>query len=108
MKVSPGDHIDARPNSGPGIDDLLRRAAARTPDAWALVDPPDRTDFTDAAPRRLTYAGAERAVEAMAGRLLDLGLPPGSIVALQIPSIVESVIALFGVLRAGLIAAPMP
>jgi acyl-CoA synthetase (AMP-forming)/AMP-acid ligase II len=109
MKVSPGDRIDARQNSGPeSIDDLFRRAAERTPEAWALVDPPDRKDFTDAAPRRLTYARAERAVEAMAGRLLDLGLPPGSIVALQIPSIVESVIALLGVLRAGLIAAPMP
>ena len=106
--MSPGDRIDARQNSGPGIADLLRRAAERTPEAWALIDPPDRKDFTDAAPRRLTYAGAERAVEAMAGRLLDLGLPPGSIVALQIPSIVESVIALLGVLRAGLIAAPMP
>src|ERR1700694_4222904 len=100
MKVRPGDRIDARQSPGPGIDDLLRRAAERTPEAWALVEPPDRKNFTDAAPRRLTYAGAERAVEAMAGRLLDLGLPPGSIVALQIPSIVERVIALIGVLRA--------
>ena len=52
--MSPGDRIDARQNSGPGIDDLLRRAAERTPEAWALVDPPDRKDFTDAAPRRLS------------------------------------------------------
>src|SRR6266571_3466877 len=75
MKVSPDDRVDARQDIGPGsVDDLFRRAAARTPDAWALIDPPDRAHFTDAAPRRLTYAGADRAIEALAGRLLDLGL----------------------------------
>src|SRR5438046_1359971 len=95
-------------SSGDRIDDLLRRAAERTPDAWALVDPPDREHFTDAAPRRLTYADAERAVETMASRLRDLGLPQGSIVAFQIPNIVESVVTLLSVLRAGMIAAPMP
>src|SRR5260370_26698300 len=109
MKVSPGDGIDVPQNSDRGsLDDLFRRAAERTPDAWALVDPPDRAHFTDATPRRLTYAGADHAIEVMAGRLLDLGLAPGSIVALQMPNVVESVIALLGVLRAGMIAAPMP
>ncbi len=107
--MSPDDRMDARQDIGPGsVDDLFRRAAARTPDAWALIDPPDRAHFTDAAPRRLTYAGADRAIEALAGRLLDLGLAPGSIVALQMPNVVESLIALLGVLRAGMIAAPMP
>ena len=104
--MTPGDRNDTR--QGAGLDDYFRRAAARAPDALALADPPDRASFTDATPRRLTYAEADRAIEATAGRLLDLGLPPGSIVALQIPNIVESVIAFFGVLRAGLIAAPMP
>jgi len=103
------DRIDARQHTGPGsLDDLFRRAAERTPAAWALVDPPDRAHFTDVAPRRLTYADADRAIEAVADRLLNLGLAPGSIVALQMPNVVESVIALLGVLRAGMIAAPMP
>jgi acyl-CoA synthetase (AMP-forming)/AMP-acid ligase II len=107
--VSPDDRMDARQDSGPrSVDDLFRRTAERRPGAWALVDPSDREDFTDAAPRRLTYADADRAVGALAWRLLDLGLAPGSIVALQMPNIVESVIALLGVLRAGMIAAPMP
>jgi non-ribosomal peptide synthetase component E (peptide arylation enzyme) len=109
MVLVPEHPIDARQNSGPGnLDDLFRRVVERTPQAWALVDPPDREDFTDTAPRRLTYAAADRAIEAMAGRLLELSLPAGSIVALQMPNVVESVIALLGVLRAGLIAAPMP
>jgi non-ribosomal peptide synthetase component E (peptide arylation enzyme) len=109
MAVSPGDRIDGRQNSSSAsINDLFRRAAEHTPDAWSLVDPPDREQFTDAPPRRLTYADAERAVKAMSGRLRDLGLPAGSIVAFQVPNIVESVIALLAVVRAGLIAAPMP
>ena len=109
MAVSPGDRIDMQRDRGPAsIDDLFRRAAERAPDAWALVDPPDREYFTDSAPRRLTYAQAERAIATLAGRLLELGLPAGSIVAFQIPNIVESVITLLGVVRAGLIAAPMP
>src|SRR6266567_4227942 len=106
MAVSPGDRIDMQRDRGPAsIDDLFRRAAERAPDAWALVDPPDREYFTDSAPRRLTYAQAERAIATLAGRLLELGLPAGSIVAFQIPNIVESVITLLGVVRAGADAA---
>jgi len=90
------------------LDDLFRRALARRPDAVALVDPPDRATITDGAPRRLTYAQADRAVSALAARLRGFGLPADSVVALQLPNTVESVIALLAVTRAGLIAAPLP
>ena len=58
-----GEH----PASTPTLDDLFRRAAARRPDAIALIDPPNRASFTDGAPRRLTYAQADR---------IDLGASP--------------------------------
>lgn len=90
------------------LDDLFRRALARRPDAVALVDPANRADFTDGAPRRLTYAQADRAISALAARLRDFGLPTDSVVAIQLPNTVESVIALLAVARAGLIAAPLP
>jgi len=90
------------------LDDLFRRAAAARPDALALIDPPDRLSFTDGAPRRLTYAEADRAVSALAARLRGFGLPTDSVVAIQLPNTVESVIALLAVMRAGLIAAPLP
>ena len=107
--MSSGDRMDARQSSdSASIDDLFRNAVGRTPGAWALVDPSDREQFTDAAPRRLTYADAERAVQALADRLRDLGLPACSVVAFQMPNIVESVIALLAIVRSGLIAAPMP
>jgi hypothetical protein len=90
------------------LDDLFRQAAARRPDAIALCDPPNRLSFTDGEPRRLTYSQADHIVSAIAGRLRRLGLATDSIVALQLPNTAESVLALLGVLRAGLIAAPLP
>jgi hypothetical protein len=90
------------------LDDLFRRTVAARPDALALIDPPDRLAFTDGPVRRLTYAETDRAISALAARLRGFGLPTDSVVALQLPNTVESVIALLGVLRAGLIAAPLP
>src|SRR3954471_5108082 len=90
------------------LDDLFRRAAARRPDDIALADPPNRESFTDGAPRRLTYAEADRAISAIASQLRQLRLQTDSIVAIQLPNIVESVLTILGVLRAGMIAAPLP
>src|SRR5438105_2953450 len=90
------------------LDDLFRRAVASRPDALALIDPPDRLSFTDGPVRRLTYAQADRAISALAARLRGFGLPTDSVVAIQLPNTVESVIALLAVMRAGLIAAPLP
>jgi len=90
------------------LDDLFRRAAERHPDAPALADPPDREAFTDGAPRRLSYAQADRVVSAIARRLKDLGLKTDAIVAMQLPNTVESALTLLGVLRAGMIAVPLP
>ena len=90
------------------LDDLFRRAGVRHPDAIALADPPNREKFTDGAPRTMSFAQADRAISAFAAKLRTVGLPTDSIVAVQLPNTVESVIALLGVLRAGMIAAPMP
>jgi hypothetical protein len=90
------------------LDDLFRRAVARHPDALALADPPDRGRFTDGAPRRLTYAQADRAVTALAARLRAMGLATDAVVGVQTAGTVESVITLLALLRAGLIAMPLP
>ena len=90
------------------LDDLFRRAGVRHADAVALLDPPNRERFADGAPRRLTYAQADRSISAFAARLRGLGLQTDAVVAMQLPNTVESVIALLGVLRAGMIAAPLP
>ena len=103
-----GTHAADLPPVRATLDDLFRRAAVARPDAPALIDPPDRLSFTDGPLRRLTYAQADRAISALAARLRGFGLPTDSVVAIQLPNTVESVIALLAVLRAGLIAAPLP
>jgi hypothetical protein len=90
------------------IDEMLRRLAERQPSAPALADPPNREGFTDGAPRRLTYAEADRMVAAIAGRLRRMGLPVDAIVGVQMPNIVENFLAMLGILRAGMIVAPVP
>ncbi len=90
------------------LDDFFRRAALRDIDAIALADPPNRESFTDGAPRQLTYAQADRAISATAAKLRWLGLQTDAVVAMQLPNTVESIIVLLGVLRAGMIAAPLP
>ena len=93
---------------GVTLDALFRANATARPGAIALADPPDRAGFTDGEPRRLTYGEAEEAVERLATRLHSFGLPAGSVVALQLPNVIESVLSLLAILRAGLIAAPAP
>jgi non-ribosomal peptide synthetase component E (peptide arylation enzyme) len=90
------------------LDELFNATVARAPDRLALVDPADRHRFTDGPVRRLTYGQADRVVSAIARRVLDCGLTANAMVAIQLPNVVESVLVLLGVLRAGLIAVPVP
>ncbi len=99
------DHTDGDSTT---LDDLFRRAGVRHPDAIALADPPNRAAFTDGAPRKLAFAQADRAISALAARLRNLGLQTDMLVAFQLPNTVESVIALLAILRAGMIAVPLP
>lgn len=82
------------------IDEMFRRLAERRPDALALADPPNRKNFTDGAPRRLTFAEADRMVAAIAGRLRRMSLPVDAVIGVQMPNIVENILAMLGVLQA--------
>lgn len=94
--------------TGVTLDALFRRAGVRNAHAPALIDPPNRVHLTDGAPRVLSYAQADRAISAFAATLRRLGLHTDTVVGLQLPNTVDSVIAFLGVLRAGMIAAPLP
>ena len=98
----------AAPEASSTLDDLFRRAVQRNPEKVALVDPQNRESFTDGAARRLTYVQADRMIGAFANRLRNLGLPTDSIVGIQLPNTVDGVLTLLAVLRAGMIAAPLP
>jgi len=90
------------------LDAIFRRNVLMQPGALALADPADRATFTDGLPRRLNYAEADLAVNRLVAALKSLGLAEGSAVALQLPNTVEAVLSLLAVLRAGLVAVPVP
>jgi 2,3-dihydroxybenzoate-AMP ligase len=72
---------------------LLREAAQRAPDAPALVD----------GDVRLTAAELQERAEAMAARLVDLGLAPGDRIVVQLPNTWEFVVLTLACLRAGIV-----
>jgi acyl-CoA synthetase (AMP-forming)/AMP-acid ligase II len=92
----------------PTLDGLFARTAARHPDTLALCDPVNKSRLTGQAPLRLTYAQADRAVSALAAQFEAAGLPPGSVIAVQLPNTVEYALTLLAAWRAGLIVALLP
>jgi acyl-CoA synthetase (AMP-forming)/AMP-acid ligase II len=100
---------EAQDDGGPiTAEGLLRRRARRKSDAVALIDPPNRQTLGLTEPRRLTYAQADDAVDALASFFVDLGLAPGDRVVLQLPNLIEAPLILLGAWRAGLTAATVP
>lgn len=90
------------------VIDLFERNLRATPDALALVDPANRLEFTGGAAQRLTYAQLETAVNRFAAGLLALGVRKDDVVVVQLPNIVELVMAYLAVGRIGAIISPVP
>lgn len=87
---------------------LLRRRALQTPGALALLDPPNRRFLNPSAPRRLSYAEADGAADALAAYFAHLGLEAGDRVVMQLPNLIEAPLLLLGAWRAGLTVAAIP
>ncbi|HEX5232557.1 MAG TPA: class I adenylate-forming enzyme family protein [Bradyrhizobium sp.] len=95
-------------NPSPTLDGLFRRVLARQPDALALLDPPNKSRLTGQAPKRLTFAEADRAISALAAHFIEAGLPANSVVAVQLPNTVDFMLTVLAAHRAGLIVALVP
>lgn len=104
----PADQSSALSGAVTTLDDMFRRAMMRHPDLLALVDPENRESFTDGPARSMTYAQADAMISAIALRLRRLGLSTDSVIGIQLPNTIEHVLTILGVLRAGMIAAPLP
>ncbi|MFY2862128.1 FadD7 family fatty acid--CoA ligase [Mycobacterium sp. THU-M104] len=89
----------AAASGAPRIADLVQTAAARQPEAPALVVTGDRI--------RIGYRDLVRVVDDLAGRLRAAGLAPGERVALRAGSNAEFVVGLLAASRAELIAVPL-
>jgi hypothetical protein len=92
----------------PTLDTLFQRTLARQPHAPALYDPLNKVRVTGHLPKWLTYAEADRAIEALSAHFVDSGLPSNSVIAVQLPNTVEFVLTMLAAQRAGLVVAVLP
>lgn len=81
------------------LHELLRTSARRAPDAVAVLD--------GAGGSALSYRALDEASDAVAAALTAAGVVPGDRVAILVPKSLASVVALFGILKAGAAYVPI-
>lgn len=94
--------------TGETVQQLFADRVAERGDALAVVDPPDKAALLDTAPLRLSWAEVGDRVEELAGVLLAHGVGEGDVVALQLPNVVELVVAYLAAWRVRAIVSPLP
>ncbi len=87
---------------------LLDGAAQAFPNRPAVGDAAPRRELDGAEPRRLTLGELRREAERLAGLFGQFRLSPGASVAIQLPNVPEAMLAIMGVLRAGLCPLLLP
>lgn len=97
-----------QPAVSPTLDTLFQRTLIRQPHATALLDPLNKARITGHQPRRMTYAEADTAIEALSAHFVESGLPANSVIAIQLPNTVEFVLTVLAAHRAGLVVAVLP
>ena len=90
------------------FDDLLLAHAARTPEAEALVDPPNLPEISGLAPQRLSWGEVAEAVRRRAALLHAEGLGKDDVVIVQLPNSVEQTLLYLACWRLGVIVSPVP
>jgi non-ribosomal peptide synthetase component E (peptide arylation enzyme) len=90
------------------LSDILQRNVEHTPEAVAVVDPPNRSEITDGQPQRLSYTGLQQAVERLATILLEHGIKKDDIIAVQLPNTVELVEVYLAAAYIGAVVSPFP
>jgi acyl-coenzyme A synthetase/AMP-(fatty) acid ligase len=89
------------------IDELLRACVASRRDQLALVDAPNRARFAPGEPQRLTFGEVGARVDRLAAVLYGAGVRKDTVVLVQLPNIVEIVIAFLAFARLGAIVSPV-
>lgn len=97
-----------QPAVSPTLDTLFQRTLMRQPHATALLDPLNKFRVTGHEPRRMSYAEADTAIEALSAYFVESGLPANSVIAIQLPNTVEFVLTVLAAHRAGLVVAVLP
>jgi cyclohexanecarboxylate-CoA ligase len=89
------------------VHDLFLACVAARPDQLALVDAPNRATFTYGAPLELTFREVDAAVDRLAAAMFDAGVRKDAIVVVQLPNVVEIVLAFLACARLGAVVSPV-
>lgn len=90
------------------IDALLVARVEAEPDTVALIDPLNRDELVGGELRMLTWSEINHEVSVLAAVLLEAGVGPGDVVAIQLPNIVEIVTMFLAIVRIGAVVTPFP
>ncbi|WP_030569402.1 class I adenylate-forming enzyme family protein [Streptomyces aureocirculatus] len=83
--------------------ELIERRAALTPDASALI----QAAADPAGDRTLTFGGLRERCERVAAGLYGMGVRPGTVVAWQLPTRIETAVLSFALARIGAVQSPV-
>jgi acyl-CoA synthetase (AMP-forming)/AMP-acid ligase II len=89
------------------VDDLFRACVGEGGQHAALIDAPNRADFAFGEPQSLTFRETEAAVQKLCAIFHAAGVRKDSVVLVQLPNIVEIVIAFLACARLGAIVSPV-
>lgn len=88
--------------------DIFKEHVRSDPDRECFVDPPNRKSLNGYDPERMTYAQFDRAIDATAEALLDLGIGKDDMVMVQLPNSWELGMLYLAIARTGAIITPSP
>ncbi|MBT5216671.1 MAG: AMP-binding protein, partial [Gammaproteobacteria bacterium] len=87
---------------------LFLDACKESGESEALVDAPNRNEFTSGEPRRLTFNQIKTEVDRYASIFYDAGFRKDDKIVLQLPNIVELAILYIALSKMGIIVSPIP
>lgn len=87
---------------------LFEQRLADHPQAEAVVDACNRSDFAHGQPRRLSWQELAREVDRLSLHLVQLGLQKDDVLLAQMPNSVEQFITYLACARLGLVLSPVP
>lgn len=89
------------------LSEVFDKIVSKYPERLALIDPPNRKNFTTGNSERLNYRQLDQKVTAYSLRLIEAGIDTDDIVLYQLPNIHELVVVLLACNRVGAIASPV-
>ncbi|HUW64136.1 MAG TPA: class I adenylate-forming enzyme family protein [Spirochaetia bacterium] len=112
MILSSAEHIRRYREQGYWGDrtllDAFHEHVLAGPERVAVVDPPNKKDLVGLPSSRVSFRELDRAADAVATALLDLGIQKDDVIMVQLPNIWELALLYIAAARAGVIIAPLP